>query len=50
MSFASGFITTFTPVNGSDIPPLESTIRIAPGSRSVTRIFPSGRNAMLHGA
>ena len=49
MSFAAADATTDTPANGSDSAPLVSRMRIVPGSRSVTRIFPSGRNATLHG-
>ncbi len=50
MSFAAGEATTDTPASGSDSAPLVSRMRIVPGSRSVTMIFPLGRNARLHGA
>ena len=49
MSFAAGDFTADTPANGSDSFPSVSRMRIVPGSRSVTRIFPPGRNATHHG-
>ena len=40
--------TSGTPLSGGEIWPSAVTIRMRPG-RSVTSIFPSGRNASAHG-
>ena len=50
MSFALGDAMSATPATGSESTPLGSRIRMLPGSLSVTRILPSGRNARLQGA
>jgi hypothetical protein len=50
MSCAAAEATTETPASGSDSTPFVSRMRIVPGSRSVMRMSPFGRNARLQGA
>src|SRR5579872_2179014 len=50
MSFAAGDAKLDTPATGAESTPLASSMRMLPGSLSVSRIFPSGKNARLQGA